>query len=143
MPEVKSCKGCKYLLRKDEGYSNYTVMETLLYCLKDQNSHLPALLPYEWGDGSLTEHERRGLVRDKWPCTNTSRCEHYKEGNGATDCFDVDGECLDGGLDLADYYEDPEDQQLLKEHLEAWYCYGAWKFLMVGTKILDRVDLDP
>lgn len=35
------CEGCKYLMRQDEGYSNYTDMSTSLDCLKGVHPALP------------------------------------------------------------------------------------------------------
>lgn len=74
-----SCVGCKYLYRKDEGYSNYTVTDVEVRCALDRNLNLPAPLPYDWiQDG------------DNWPRTNASRCERY--GPGPFIALDVDQE---------------------------------------------------
>lgn len=35
------CEGCKFLMREDGGYSNYTVMDTTVTCLKGVNPSLP------------------------------------------------------------------------------------------------------
>ena len=75
-----SCIGCKYLYKRDSGYSNYTVAETVVDCAVDRNPHLPADEPYNWTTGG----------GDQWPATNQSRCERYEAG--PTVHLDVDGE---------------------------------------------------
>lgn len=44
--EPKGCEECVFLLREDVGYSNWTVEDTVLYCLKDLNPKLPTEEPY-------------------------------------------------------------------------------------------------
>jgi hypothetical protein len=51
MEEI-SCKNCKFLAFQDEGYSNYTVMETSVICMKKQfdpvdESSIPRVGPFE------------------------------------------------------------------------------------------------
>jgi hypothetical protein len=40
------CCNCAWLLIKDSGYSNYTVIETTAYCLHNNNPDLPAETGY-------------------------------------------------------------------------------------------------
>lgn len=39
--KTKGCETCKYLARADNGYSNYTVMDTTVWCLRKLNPALP------------------------------------------------------------------------------------------------------
>lgn len=77
----KSCVGCKWLYKKDTGYSNWTVMDTDVLCAKDKNPNLPASDPYDWIEEADT---------DNWDKTKESRCGLYAEGQGVH--LDVDGE---------------------------------------------------
>ena len=77
----KSCVGCKYLFRQDTGYSNYTVLETEIDCIRNRNSNLPQNEPYDW---------KEDAAEDNWPATNDSRCELYAEGPQVY--LDCDGE---------------------------------------------------
>ena len=75
----KSCVGCKYLFAQDTGYSNYTVLDTTIDCMRSRNPKLPADEPYDWTESP-----------DNWPRTNTGRCELYVEGPRVH--LDCDGE---------------------------------------------------
>lgn len=46
---TKGCETCKWFMRQDYGYSNYTTEGTEGHCLKRLNPHLPADLD-AWGD---------------------------------------------------------------------------------------------
>ena len=75
-----SCWGCKFLYAQEDGYSNYTVMETAIKCALKHNKNLPADEPYDW----------KPEPHDNWPATMTSRCERYAPGVFVR--LDVDGE---------------------------------------------------
>lgn len=66
---MNSCIGCRFLFEKDEGYSNYTVEETVVYCALRLNKQLPADKPWDWNNNTDD---------DNWPKTNNSRCEEYQ-----------------------------------------------------------------
>jgi len=93
-----SCVGCKFLCRYDLGYSNYTVTDTEVVCVKGKNPNLPADEPYPWMQGET----------DMWPKTNESRCTQFSAGDHAH--FDVDGETT-----IEDYRDDPELYAALTE----------------------------
>lgn len=80
-----SCLACAYLYFKDTGYSNYTVTDTTVACLKDNNPNLPADKPYDWDMRQL---------EDNWPKTNMSLCEkaHLVPDTFQRVHLDVDGE---------------------------------------------------
>jgi hypothetical protein len=40
MTTSKSCVGCMYLFLEDDGYSNYTVTDTLVHCARALNPNL-------------------------------------------------------------------------------------------------------
>ena len=67
----KSCIGCKWLYKRDSGYSNWTVLETEVKCARGNNSNLPADEPYDW-------HEKADS--DNWSATKESRCELFAPG---------------------------------------------------------------
>lgn len=73
------------MMFQDEGYSNWTVTETSVHCLKGNNPNLPADLPWDW------DHDP-----DNWPLTNTSRCDFY--GEGVQIHMDVEGSYLEDEL---------------------------------------------
>lgn len=49
------CEDCKFLYKQDEGYSNYTVTDTTLHCLKNLNPAMPKDEDYrpQGGDPAL------------------------------------------------------------------------------------------
>lgn len=96
----KSCVGCKWLYMRDDGYSNYTVMDTSVLCAKDKNPNLPADEPYDW---------KEDAEGDNWTKTNESRCELYAQG--PTVHLDVDG--YTGPADCTD---DAEVIAVIAEH---------------------------
>jgi len=52
---MEDCTKCKFLLKQDTGYSNYTVLDTELECLKGLNPNLPKTEEYrpQGGDHAL------------------------------------------------------------------------------------------
>jgi hypothetical protein len=87
------CEGCRFLVRQDYGYSNYTTMGTQVYCLKGVNPHTP--LDSDMEDPKLETALAYGET-----------CSDRVAGDGAW--LDVDGEALD---DLAK--SDPELHRLI------------------------------
>lgn len=76
-----SCVGCKFLYQQDDGYSNWTVMDTIVNCAKDKNPNLPLEEPCDW---NINAEE------DNWPKTANGRCESFSPGPMVR--LDVDGE---------------------------------------------------
>lgn len=79
---MNSCIGCRFLFEKDEGYSNYTVEETVVCCALRLNKQLPADKPWDWNNN---------IGEDNWPKTNNSRCEEYRYHKDMVS-LDVDSE---------------------------------------------------
>ena len=79
-------------MTEDFGYSNYTVEETIVHCLKKANQYFPTEESYSW--------ERRGAP-DYPQLAVAATCPHYKEGEGMA--FDVDGD-----VTIDDYANDAE-----------------------------------
>ena len=75
MENEKRCNECIFFCTQDSGYSNYTVCETYLSCLKNKFEEIEDSYP-------------RDLNSDFYK--KAENCEHYLEGEGA--CFDVDGD---------------------------------------------------
>lgn len=74
-----SCAGCQYLYMVDDGYSNFTVEETKVFCALDLNPNIDpygADLPHDWT--MMKSYSRIDLSsQDNWPVTQNSRCVHY------------------------------------------------------------------
>lgn len=95
MPQTnKGCEGCKFLARWDSGYSNWTVMNTSVDCLKNVNPLMPI------NDDIESEKLDKALEFGE-------TCSKRVEGNGPW--FDVDGEVTD-----EDFKDDAEVYSLLK-----------------------------
>jgi len=92
MSNEKSCVSCKFLYVRDNGYSNYTVEGTDVFCAKDRNPNLSAEEPYDWKKED-----------DNWPLTNSSKCELYSYSIESPASFDVEGE-----ITVTDQISDPE-----------------------------------
>ena len=79
----ESCRGCTYLLQRDTGYSNYTVLGSDMHCLMDANPHLPAGVPDEFDKDTtgayITPTLRHHPAFDRWQPTRNARCEHYTQ----------------------------------------------------------------
>lgn len=54
----QGCEACRFLLREDHGYSNWTVMGTVTTCLKDVNPNMPCDDDHVGG----TEAQRQALA---------------------------------------------------------------------------------
>jgi len=64
----------------DYGYSNYTVLETEVDCLKNNNSYFPCEESYSWRLENSPDYKQLQVAEN---------CQYYKEGEGIY--FDVDG----------------------------------------------------
>jgi hypothetical protein len=68
---MNSCVNCKYLYQVDDGYSNYTVLNTYVLCAKERNENLisgAVEAPSDWNQEECS---------DNWPATQNARCELY------------------------------------------------------------------
>lgn len=90
--DKKRCNNCKFFMTQDTGYSNYTVMETTVDCIKKANQYFPCDESYSW------EYEPKKEFKELQVAEN---CSHYKKGEGIH--FDVDGE-----ITIEDYKNDTE-----------------------------------
>jgi len=82
-------------MAQDTGYSNWTVMETELSCLKDLNEGLPAEESYRWE----TEMSDVNSFAEK--------CDSFREGES----IHVDVEQEEGAM--SNYSDDREVKELL------------------------------
>jgi hypothetical protein len=92
--EKKSCAQCKFCLLEDVGYSNYTVENTLFFCLKDAH-------PEDGFDSWYREADKLAYAE---------KCQQFEPGIPIE--LDVEQEALD---DLS--YYDEEQLKLLAKHL--------------------------
>ncbi len=99
---TKGCETCRFFLRQDYGYSNYTTEGAYGSCLKSLNPHMPLDLDAYGEDAGKSE---RALAFGEG-------CGARIEGEGPW--FDVDGEVTN------DTYKDkPDIYALLLAHDEA------------------------
>ena len=89
--ECKSCISCKFLIARDDGYSNWTVENTDAHCLLNKNPALPAQIPDDIC-GYLTRYQWVKPEVDKWHATKDKRCDKYQQGDEVPIKLDVDGE---------------------------------------------------
>ncbi|MHB8846475.1 MAG: hypothetical protein ACYC7L_17205 [Nitrospirota bacterium] len=59
MEHKKRCFNCRYFATQDEGYSNYTVENTVVHCMKKLNPAFPMDESYSWNDenSNTKDHE--------------------------------------------------------------------------------------
>lgn len=74
---LNSCCRCLFLFTRDDGYSNWTVMDTELHCVMKRNAHLPVPKPDDYGGGWIGVDG--DPAKDNWFITQQSRCELYQE----------------------------------------------------------------
>ena len=80
----RRCNNCKFFMTQDDGYSNYTVEDTTVYCLKNNNPNFPCPESYSWERENAKDYEQLRVAET---------CEFYKEDtDGHSLRFDVDGE---------------------------------------------------
>lgn len=90
-----SCRNCQFLIAKDSGYSNYTVMDTELVCVLNANPHLP-LSGVDAFD--YFKDECRG-IKDRLPQTCNSLCLRFIPRGTELEHFNLD---VDMEVDIAD-----------------------------------------
>lgn len=100
MSELEArCNKCKYSLQEDEGYSNYTVEGTTIYCLLNLNADFPV-------DRFYGEEPKLKFAE---------KCPSFTAGDGVY--VDVEREDQADGEKLsAGYTDDPEIAALV----DAW-----------------------
>lgn len=96
------CYNCKFFAKVDSGYSNYTVTETTIHCLKKHFK--PTEESYSWVDhhDSTKDHEffKRAIT-----------CEDFKHETGIQIELDVDGT-----ITIEDFSDDEEVYDAAKEY---------------------------
>lgn len=101
-----SCLGCVFLYTQDEGYSSYTITDTLVFCAQRANPNIidGASAPYDWIEQGF----------DQWPATMRSRCSLYANV-GESVHFDVDD---DSGSAVAQLPSHPFFGEVIDKHRE-------------------------
>lgn len=98
--EKRRCYNCRFFETHDYGYSNYTVTETVVDCLKDKNKAFPCKESYSWIPEQST-------TADHPIVSFAEKCDSY-DYNGYGVHFDVDGE-----ITIDDYKKDETVYNLL------------------------------
>jgi hypothetical protein len=101
--EYKRCYNCKFWALHDSGYSNYTVTETTVYCLKDHFE--PIEESYSWNKS------RKNPENDHEFFKQAENCGDFKQETGVQIHLDVDGD-----VTIEDFKEDSE----LYEAAKSW-----------------------
>ena len=89
--ECKSCLGCRFLITRDTGYSNWTVEDTQAHCMLNNNFHLPADIPDDIC-GYKTDYKWVKPENDKWYATKNQRCDKYEYSAEVPIKLDVEGD---------------------------------------------------
>ena len=84
MSELNRCYNCKFWATKDEGYSNYTVTETVVHCLKKHFQ--PTKESYSW------EMDDKNPINDNIFFKQAENCIDFKKQSGVQIRLDVDGD---------------------------------------------------
>lgn len=80
---MKRCYNCKFFCTEDEGYSNYTVLNTMIHCLK--NKFEPTDESYSWTIGNGSPENDHVFFKQ------AETCEHFIGGADLQLNLDVDG----------------------------------------------------
>lgn len=100
---LKRCYNCKFWATQDEGYSNWTVTETNVHCLKSKFD--PIEESYSWKkDNAKPENDHEFFKQ-------AENCDEFKQEEGIQISFDVDGETT-----IEDFKGDEEVYQAAKEY---------------------------
>lgn len=89
------CYNCKFWATRDSGYSNWTVMETEVHCLK--NHFEPTEESYSWRQDSKNPENDADFFKQ------AEKCPVYKKEEGQQITLDVDGD-----VTIEDYKSDQE-----------------------------------
>lgn len=105
MENKKRCYNCRWFATEDSGYSNYTVMDTVVHCLKGLNPAFPCNESYSWRTEHLSTKDHE-ILRVAETCPSFEFVSNEKQIQ-----LDVDGE-----ISLKQWADDDELYQLaLKE----------------------------
>ncbi len=101
--EYKRCYNCKFWATDDQGYSNYTVTDTTVHCLK---KHFDAVdESYSWNNDSKNPENDHEFYKQAETCID------FKQEIGTQIHLDVDGV-----ITVEDFKEDPEVYEAAKQY---------------------------
>lgn len=95
---MNRCQNCKFWALWDSGYSNYTVLETTVYCLKKHFE--PIEESYSWNNNPNHEFLKQAET-----------CVDFKKEEGVQITYDVAGY-----VTIEDYKDDLEVYNAAKEY---------------------------
>ena len=95
MTEVKRCYNCKMWATHDSGYSNWTVLETTIHCMKRHFEE--TLESYSWKQNPKNPEDDDEFFK------RAESCPDYAKEIGTQVALDVDGE-----IKLSEFKDDPE-----------------------------------
>lgn len=93
--EIKRCYNCKFWALQDSGYSNWTVMETNVHCLKKKFESIEE--SYSWKSNANNPENDHEFYKQ------AESCDEYKKECGVQINLDVDGDTT-----IEDFKEDAE-----------------------------------
>ena len=98
MSDLKRCYNCKFWATADQGYSNWTVTETEVNCLKKHFD--PIEESYSWRSSSKEPENDHEFFKQ------AENCPDFKQETGTQISLDVDGETtIDDFKDDMEVYE--------------------------------------
>lgn len=100
---LKRCYNCKFWATQDSGYSNWTVMETYVHCLKSKFE--PIEESYSW------KQDNKNPENDHEFFKQAETCPEFKQETGTQVALDVDGEAT-----IEDFKEDNEVYKAAKSY---------------------------
>ena len=105
MEEKKRCFNCRWFAMEDTGYSNYSVQETIVHCLRHLNPAFPMDESYSWENENSTskDHEIPKFAET---------CPSYEF---STDQIHLD---VDGDDTIEDWKKDKELYELAVEYFK-------------------------
>jgi hypothetical protein len=98
MNKMNRCYNCKFWATQDSGYSNYTVSETEVHCLKKHFE--PIEESYSWKQSNKNPENDHEFFKQ------AEKCEDFVQETGTQICLDVDGDTT-----IEDFKEDNEVYQ--------------------------------
>lgn len=104
--ETKSCSNCKFLAFKSVGYSNYTVEDTELICLKNVFDSVDESDIRKY-DGSLEDRVEAFFVK------HASECDIFIDLPKGIYQVSLD---VDGETTIEDFQQDPEIYEAAKAY---------------------------
>lgn len=92
---MNRCYNCKFWATQDRGYSNFTVLETQVNCLKKHFE--PIDESYSWSQDIRNPENDHDFFKQ------AEKCEDFAQETGTQICLDVEGD-----LTIEDFKEDNE-----------------------------------